>query len=191
MTTAEACVFLGIEHPDEAEDAFEHAVFTIRQQLIVGPALLKTTESRCKRLRSLQQAYATLTGEESVAEREELQPVRFPDTLPDLFTTYHQHKSELLRQLASTMKVERIVFLANALVSLERMLVTPFTRFSDWGDTEVTIGKEADPMRVLKLIREQVELGRKSVAELYENKNNLPSELVIVLKRLSLLHKFL
>lgn len=191
MTTAEACLFLGIEHPEEAEDAFENAVFTIRQQLIAGPVLLKTIESRCKRLRSLQQAYTVLTGEESVAATEQPQSVQLPETLPDLFTVYHQQKSALLSQLASTLNVDSIVFLANELIALERALIAPFTQFSDWGEAAVTIGKDADQMLVLQLVREQVELGRKSVNDLYENKNNLPSELVIVLKRLSLLHKFL
>ena len=191
MTTAEACVFLGIEHPEEATDAFEDAVFAVRQQLIAGPVLLKTTESRCKRLRMLDQAHFVLTGKQIVESQEIPEKIHLPETLPELFTAYHQLKSSLLQKLSSTMQVETMVFLANELVELERALIAPFSTFADWGEEAVTIGKEPDPMLILKLLREQVELGRKTIADLYENKNNLPTELLIVLKRLSLLKNYL
>lgn len=186
MTKAEACLFLGIEDPIEAEDAFEDAVFVVRRQLIAGPVLLKTTESRCKRLLKLELAHSVITGKQTGTSHEIPENRQLPETVPDFFTAYHQHKSALLQRLASTLNVGTIVFLANELLELERALAAPFSVYSDWTEETVTIGKESDPMPVLKMLREQADAGRKTITELYENKNNLPTELLIVLKRLSL-----
>lgn len=191
MTAAEACVFLGIEHPEDVEEAFEEAVFTVRQQLMAGPALLKTTESRCKRLQNLEEAWSTLTGKERtqtvfLPEERSLQ-----EPVAELLATYHRHKSSILQKMSATLDVSTLQFLAVELIELERSLIKPFSAFPEWGDVAVTIGKESDPMPILKLVREQAELGRTTVAELYENKNKLPSELLIALKRLSLLKNYL
>lgn len=191
MTKAEACLFLGIEDPVEAEDAFEDAVFVVRQQLIAGPVLLKTTESRCKRLLTLELAHSVITGKQTGTSHEISENRQLPETVPDFFTAYHQHKSALLQKLASTLNVGTIVFLANELLELERALAAPFSVYPDWTEETVTIGREPDPMPILQLLRKQADAGRKTITELYENKNNLPTELLIVLKRLSLLKNYL
>lgn len=191
MTTSEACVFLGIEHLEDAEEAFEEAVFTIRQQLIAGPVLLKTTESRCKRLQNLEEAWLTISGKQKMEQIVQAEKNILPDAVLERLTNYHQLKSSLLQKMGSTLEVSVLKFLAYELVELERLLCEPFSRFVEWGDVTVTIGKEPDPMPVLKLVREQAELGHTTIADLYENKNKLPTELLIALKRLSLLKNYL
>lgn len=188
MSPEEARLFLKFDEEEELEDAFELALFDIRQFVVSKPVLLKTFQSRQVRIAKLREAFQTLGGEEPA-----FPPVSSVDFQPsaevsEQFRRYHAAKNELKRQLSHAANSEQMEQLIQAFIELERAFVAPFSDYSDWTAREVLISKEPDSMLVLSFLREQAEKGLKTLEDLYKNRNNLPAELVLELKRLSL-HK--
>ena len=188
MTPEEALLFLGVEKDEDLEDAYELALFEIRQFLVSRPVLLRTFQSRQARIAKLREAFQALGGEEPAFTP--VSPLDFQPS-PEIcehFRRYHAAKSELKRQVSHAVNSEQMEELVQVFIGLERAFVEPFSDYSDWTAREVLISKEPDTMLILSLLREQAEKGLKTLEDLHKSRNNLPAELAHELKRLSL-HK--
>jgi hypothetical protein len=191
MTTEEALAHLGIAAPDEAEDAFEMALFETQQFLLSKPVFLKTVESRLSRLEKQRAAFVLLGGQEerqAIDFKSSFQP---SEEVLAHFLNYHQAKNTIRQALSAAVSADAIREMADRLLALERTFAEPFSLFPDWTEATVTIGKEPDSMDVLTLLREQAAKGRKTLPEIQQNINDVPAELLLVLKRLSLLKNYL
>lgn len=192
MNREEAFAQLNIDSEQDAEDGFETALFQAKQFFLTKPVFLKTFESKALKLEKQYEAFVFLGGEpEVIAE-----PVPMPafhagaDVLEQL-SAYHQAKNTIKQRLSAADSCTPVLEAVRQLVELERSFTEPFSIFRDWSEEPVTFGKEPDVMLVFALLREQADKGLKNLKELHENKNNLPNELLLVLKRLSLLKNYL
>jgi len=188
MTPGEARQFLKVGEGEDLEDAWELALFEIRQFLLSKPVLLKTFQSKQARIVQLREAFKALGGEEP--EGAARIPVQFElsESVLQQFTNYHAAKNEIKKQLGLSDSSYVLENGIEALLYLEKMFVRPFSAYDDWTSEEVLISREPDAMLVLSLLREQAANGLTTLADLHKNRNNLPIELTRELKRLSL-HK--
>jgi hypothetical protein len=191
MTREEAFVYLQIDDADDAEDGFDTALFETKRFLLSKPVFLKTFLGRIAKLEKQYDAFVFLGGE--TREPAEVPPPDFDasDDLMEHFSRYHSAKNRIRQQLSGSNDVEALRGATFSLISLERAFAGPFADYTDWTEEEVQIGKEPDSMDVLALLKEQSSKGITTLAQLHETKNNLPGELLLVLKRLSLLKNYL
>ena len=191
MTKDEAQVYLNCSSEEELEEVFESALFEMKQFFLTKPVFLKTFESKWAKLAKLNEAYLTLGGSEQVESIQSITPFESSTIVIDHFSTYHDHKNKIKRFLSTSQSSVAMKTYAMQLVELERVFTEPFSQFTDWTAEEVTIGKESDSMEVLRLLKIQHVNQVSTLKMLNENKNNLPNELLLVLKRLSLLKNYL
>ena len=188
MTTEEAKLFLKFEGEEELEDAYELALFEIRQFLLSKPVLLKTFQSKQARISKLREAFLTLGGKEEPKKLSVTSGFVPSEIVGEHFIRYHAAKNSLKKTLALSYDSYSMENSVDSLVELERAFVEPFSGTTGWTEEEVLVSKDPDVMLVLSLIREQAEKGIETIGELHKNRNNLPLELARELKRLSL-HK--
>lgn len=190
MTVGEALVYLSVETIEEAEDAYETQLFELRQHFLTKPVLWKTAEGKLKRLSQLQTAYETVGGTSSPSPLPQVS-LEFSADFLEAVSEYHARKNQLRQAIAVTWDAKTVINGANALLDLERAFVSQFEHFEDWGDGTVVIGSEPDVMLMQQQLKQQADLGRTTLQLLYADKNNLPNELLLALKRLSLLKNYL
>jgi len=191
MTQDEAFVYLNCSSSTEAEEAFEESLFELKQFFLTKPVFLKTFESKWRKLTKLKEAFLTLGGSEKIDTISPISLIEPNDVIIHHFTLYHDQKNKIKQFLSSARSTSSIKDYSMQLLALERVFAEPFSQFTDWTTEEVTIGKESDVMEVLRLLKIQYENQASTLKMLYESKNNLPNELILVLKRLSLLKNYL
>ena len=190
MTSGEALVYLSIDSAEDADDAYETQLFELKQHFLTKPILWKTAEGKLKRLSQLQTAYEILGGKPSFDQVPQIS-LTFSADFPVRFSEYHLRRNQLKQTIAHALDAVTVVNGVNNLLELERAFVSPFAEWDDWSDDAVVIGSEPDVMLMQQQLKEQFEQGRTSLQLLYEHKNNLPNELRLALKRLSLLKNYL
>lgn len=190
MTAEEARIFLKLTGDLALEDAFDDAVFEIRQFLLTKPTLLKTFQQKQKKLAQLLEAYEALGG--APAKEQKAVPVLDFAPLNELewhLMQYHKAKNELKQRVAAASIMELIV-VVDRLIELERMLIMPFSE-PDWTDEMPVIGRDMDAMLMQRELKTQSAWGRSTLAELWEVRNELSPAFLLELKRLSLLKNYL
>lgn len=190
MTTGEALVYLSIDSVEDADDAYETHLFELKQHFLTKPILWKTAEGKLKRLTQLQTAYEAVGGKSSPNQVPEVSLI-FSTDFQLCFSEYHARRNELKQTIARALDAVTVSTCVNRLLELERAFVSPFAEWEDWSAEAVVIGSEPDVMILQQQLKEQAEQGRTSLQLLYEHKNNLPNELLLALKRLSLLKNYL
>ena len=190
MTHQEALVYLSIDSVDDAEEAYENQLFELKQHFLTKPVLWKTAEGKLKRLAQLQIAYEVLGGTAPVTPVSVVPPV-FTDDFQESFSIYHLRRNQLKQINAAAVNAVAVAACVQELVELERSFVQLFEGLDDWTDKTVVIGTEPDVMLMQQQLKEQFALGRNTLQLLYASKNNLPNELLLALKRLSLLKNYL
>ncbi|MES2555625.1 MAG: hypothetical protein V4604_05710 [Bacteroidota bacterium] len=190
MTAREALVYLSVDTIEEVDDAYETQLFELKQHFLTKPVLWKTAEGKLKRLAQLQVAYEAAGGSSSSNPVPSIS-LEFPDNFMESFTEYHASRNQLKQVIAGASDAVTVIGCVNSLLELERAFVSPFTELEDWSVDSVVIGSEPDVMRMQQQLKEQADLGRTTLQLLYADKNNLPNELLLALKRLSLLKNYL
>jgi hypothetical protein len=191
MTREEAFAHLRITDEGDAEDGYEALLFEFKQFFLSRPAFRKTFEGKWKKMEQVSEAYKSLGFEEPVSP--DIVPVAFnaSEDLVEHFGKYHAAKNAMKRQLSMANNTGTQCVASQHMIAIETTFAEPFAAFSDWTDEDVTIGKEPDPMELLALLKEQAALGRTTLRHFHDHKNELPSELLRALKRLSLLKNYL
>lgn len=191
MTQAEALAHLNIDNAEDAEDGFETALFETKQFLLTKPVFLKTFHNRLVKLAKQHEAFLALGGEAQQPTETIPETFEASDDLMVHFSSYHAAKNRIRQQLSATNDAETLRSTCLRLIENERVFAEPFAAYTDWTQEPVTIGKEPDSMDVLALLKAQATNGLVTLAQLHSTKNNLPQELLLVLKRLSLLKNYL
>ncbi|MDH4472701.1 MAG: hypothetical protein QE487_08820 [Fluviicola sp.] len=190
MTHQEALVYLSIDSVDDAEEAYENQLFELKQHFLTKPILWKTAEGKMKRLAQLQAAYQTLGGT-SPSLPISVESVTFSNDFQESFSMYHLRRNQLKQINASAENAVAVSDCVKQLLELERSFVQLFEGLDDWTESAVVLGAEPDVMLMQQQLKEQFALGRNTLPLLYSSKNNLPNELLLALKRLSLLKNYL
>lgn len=190
MTAHEALVYLSIDTIEDADDAYETQLFELKQHFLTKPVLWKTAEGKLKRLVQLQTAYEALGGSVSPIQVP-LVSMEFSTNFLESFSAYHARRNQLKQVIAVAPDAITVTNGVHALLELEKAFVSPFSELEDWHSDAVVIGAEPDVMLVQQQLKLQADLGRTTLQSLYADKNNLPNELLLALKRLSLLKNYL
>jgi hypothetical protein len=190
MTAHEALVYLSIDTIEDADDAYETQLFELKQHFLTKPVLWKTAEGKLKRLVQLQTAYEALGGSVSPIQVP-LVSMEFSTNFLESFSAYYARRNQLKQMIAVAPDAITVTNGVHALLELEKAFVSPFSELEDWHSDAVVIGAEPDVMLVQQQLKLQADLGRTTLQSLYADKNNLPNELLLALKRLSLLKNYL
>ena len=190
MKSEEILAILRIENFDEVEDALELEHFELKKSILAKPLLRLTLKSKLVRLNQLAQ----------IADNLEL--FQHVESLP--FDYHLVESDEVLALWESYMKAKshwKIIFsqtqtplgLSEILEKGLQMEIAFSTQFEDldWTDEEPVFGVEPDPMLIQKGLKEAAQNGWLTFRDLEKNKSELKKDLLLAIKRLSLLPKFL
>lgn len=200
MTPEEIFAILGIENLDEVEDALESELFEIRKTILAKPLLRLTLKSKLTRLKLLAEIAAGSSSPFGGGQG----GGGFPETEMPSFTYDSSETKEALGLWEKYMKARsqwKMVFtqtyspvgliavleegLKMELAFTEQFLVL------DWTEEEPVFGVEPDPMMIQNGLKQAAENGWITFADLEKNKSELEKDLLLALKRLSLLPKYL
>lgn len=190
MNPEEILALLHIEHPDEVEEALEMELFEMKKSILAKPLLRLTLKSKLARLALL----------DKIAESRNLfqtsQTIRFTydvqqtnEVLP-LWENYMKAKSQWKMVFTQTQNPAE---LANVLEEGLKMEASFSSRFlnADWIDEDPVFGVEPDPMLIQNGLKQAAQKTWLTFADLEKNKSMLEKDLLLALKRLSLLPKYL
>ncbi len=193
MTVQKATKFLNVDE-DELLDALELALFEIKKYFLTKPLLAATAKPRLNKLAVLLEIETLLSipnNKESHTEVEfdPTQTELSPDVLK-LWEQYMQSKQLWKTQLSNAASVQEVIVLVERGLIMEKAFSLLFPEF-DWIDEVPVFGQEPDAMEIQKALRIVRESHGTTFEELHNNKNKLPANLLLALKRLSLLPKYL
>lgn len=189
MNSDEILTILRIENLDEVSDVIEMELFEIKKSILAKPLLRLTLKSKLARLDVLSK----------IAESQHLQQSK-----EGLFTYYLVESDEVLTLWESYMKAKsqwKIAFTQSqtpqnlALILEEglKMEIAFSKQFKalDWTDDEPVFGVEPDPMLIQNGLKRAFQNGWLTFTDLEKNKSELEKDLLLAIKRLSLLPKYL
>lgn len=190
MTEDEALHVLGIDDPEEAEDACEEAMFELQKFIISNPVLLKTFQSRLKKAQKSYEAFSLLSKAEAPVLPENV-TFETDSSFIRTFHNYHEAKNRIRKLVSGSYEFPVLENLSYQLIDLERKLAGLFVSYDNWTDEEALVSKDPDPMYVLGWLREVAYQEDLSPDILYSMRDKLDPGLRKALKRLSLLPKYL
>jgi hypothetical protein len=186
----EMLAVLRIENLDEVEDALESELFEIRKSVLAKPLLRLTLKSKLARLNVLAK----------IAENRHLfqEPSAFqlvfdvPKTVAvlELWGSYMKAKSQWKMMFMQTQDPVGLMVVLEEGLKMELEFTQQFPVL-DWTEEEPVFGVEPDPMLIQNGLKQAAEKGWSSFADLEKNKRELEKDLLLALKRLSLLPKYL
>ena len=209
MTPEQILAVLRVEHLDEVGDALESELFEIRKAILAKPLLRLTLKSKLLRLKILADISSGSNspfGEPvPIGTRREGQGGgKFPETEMPSFTYDLPGTTEVLGLWESYMKARSQWKMMVTQTQTPSGLAVVFeeglkmeTAFSerfipvDWTDEEPVFGIEPDPMLIQNGLKKAAEKGWLTFSDLEKNKSELGKDLLLALKRLSLLPKYL
>ncbi len=190
MTTEEILAFLRIESLDEAADALETELFEIRKTMLSKPLLRLTLRSKLARLHQLAEIARALQLFSDCEDPEfRYDPVRSEEVLV-LWEGYMKAKSSWKMTFMQTQTPEGLAGLLEAGLKMETAFSEQFPE-RNWTEEEPVFGLEPDPMPVQNGLKLAAQKGWLTFADLEKNKTALEKDLLLAIKRLSLLPKYL
>lgn len=190
MNPEEILAVLWIENLDEVEDALETELFEIRKSILAKPLLRLTLKSKLARLNVLAK----------IAEEQQLfreSPVfQFVYDAPktesalSLWESYMRVRSQWKMVFTQTQSPIGLTAFLEEGLKMELEFASKFP-VSDWTEEEPVFGTEPDPMLLQNGLKKAAEKGWITFSDLEKNKNGLEKDLLLALKRLSLLPKYL
>ena len=190
MGPEEILAVLRIESLDEVEDALETELFEIRKAILSKPLLRLTLRSKLARLEQLAK----------IAEDQGLFPEQeYPAFVYDLVQSeevllvwegYMRSKSSWKMAFTQTQTPKGLAAILEAGLQMETAFSKQF-RDLDWTEEEPVFGVEPDPMLVQNGLKQASQKGWLTFDDLEKNKSELGKDLLLALKRLSLLPKYL
>ncbi|WP_430406411.1 hypothetical protein [Fluviicola sp.] len=190
MTQEEILAILHVENLDEVEDALELELFELKKSILAKPLLRLTLKSKLVRLnqlagvaesRQLFQNQENLSFDYNLVESDEVL------VLWECYMKAKSHWKMLFTRTQSPLGLSAI--LEEGL----KMEIAFSSRFQalDWIDEEPVFGVEPDPMLIQNGLKEASRNGWITFLDLEKNKGELEKDLLLAIKRLSLLPKYL
>lgn len=190
MNPQEILTILRIEQLDEVEEALETELFELKKAVLVKPLLRLTLKSKLTRLDLL----AKIAEDQKLFQQEDLFEFAF-DVIPSdqvlgLWESYMQAKSQWKMAFSRTQSPIGLMKILEEGLKMERIFSEQFKDL-DWIADEPVFGVEPDPMLIQNGLKKASQKGWHSFTDLEKNKSELEKELLLALKRLSLLPKYL
>lgn len=190
MNPEEILAILRIENLDEVADALESELFEIRKSILAKPLLRLTLKSKLARLHVLA----------NIAEDRQLfrEPQFFQfvydapktESALSLWESYMRAKSQWKMMFTQTQSPIGLTVVLEAGLKMELEFASKFP-VADWIEEEPVFGTEPDPMLIQNGLKKAAEKGWNTFSDLEKNKSELEKDLLLALKRLSLLPKYL
>lgn len=188
MSPEEICSILRIEDLSEAADALEMEVFELKKSILAKPLLKQTLRSKILRLQKLSEIAIDLNlSEEQVSF--EYNQIKTDEVL-ELWSAYMKAKSNWKRLFSQSTAPESVIALLEQGLEMELFFSEQFRAF-DWIEEDPVFGVEPDPMLIQNGLKQASERGFHTFEDLEKNKCELQKELLLAIKRLSLLPKYL
>lgn len=190
MNPEEILTILRIESLDEVEDAIEMELFELKKSILAKPLLRLTLKSKFTRLDLLAQ----------MAESRQLyksdEALRFgydlvmSDEVLVVWEGYMKARSQWKIAFTRAQTPRALKSILEEGLNVERIFSEQFKALS-WTDEEPVFGLEPDPMLIQNGLKQAARKGWLTFADLEKNKNELEKDLLLAIKRLSLLPKYL
>lgn len=181
---------LRIENLDEVEDALETELFELRKSILAKPLLRLTLKSKLVRLNLL----AEIAAEQELFSGP--QAVRFTYDAPKtesvlvLWESYMRARSQWKMVFTQTQSPIDLTAVLEEGLKMELEFTAQFPVL-DWTEEAPVFGVEPDPMLIQNGLKQAAEKGWITFPDLEKNKSELGKDLLLALKRLSLLPKYL
>ncbi len=191
MTKEEALVFLNCSDSEEWEDEFDRQLFAIKTHFISKPLLFKTAQPKLKSLKQLEQVQQLLALK---TEDSSWLPFQYrKEEQNDCFSwwiAYSAFRSEWKLQISRSARPIQMIRLIELGFQIEIDFLSRIPSFN-WIDQAPIIGIESDAMMIQNQLLIAKNKGWIRFEDLFQHKNELPIELLLALKRLSLLHTYM
>ncbi len=190
MNPEEILAVLRVENLDEVEDALETELFEIRKSILAKPLLRLTLKSKLARLNVL----AKIAEDRQLFR--ESRVFQFVYDAPktesalSLWESYMQARSQWKMVFTQTQSPIALTAVLEEGLKMELEFASKFP-VSDWTEEEPVFGTEPDPMLLQNGLKKAAEKDWITFSDLEKNKNGLEKDLLLALKRLSLLPKYL
>jgi hypothetical protein len=186
----EILAILRVESLDEVEEALELEIFELKKSILAKPLLRLTLKSKLARLNQL----ADIANSMKLFQDEkkfsvDYQLVESEEVLV-LWEAYMKAKSQWKILFSQTQTPHGLATILEEGLRMESTFSTQFLAL-DWIDEEPVFGIEPDPMLIQKGLKEAAQKGWLTFQDLEKNKSELKKDLLLAIKRLSLLPKFL
>lgn len=190
MTPDEILNMLRIESLDEVEDALESELFEIRKAVLAKPLLRLTLKSKLTRLNAL----AQIAEDQQVLPEQQPIPFQYDfqktDRVLGLWENYMTAKSRWKMAFTRAHTPRAMAAVLEDGLQMELVFSEQFLNL-DWTEEEPVFGAEPDPMLIQNGLKQSAQKGWLTFADLEKNKSELEKDLLLALKRLSLLPKYL
>jgi len=190
VNSEEILAVLRIENLDEVEEALEMELFEIRKSILAKPLLRLTLKSKLARLDLLAQiaeSQQLFQNPEEVQFTYDLQP---SDAVLVLWESYMKAKSQWKQLFTQTQTPAALKAVLEEGLKMENAFSEQFISLH-WLDEEPVFGVEPDPMLIQNGLKQASQKGWNTFSDLEKNKSELEKDLLLALKRLSLLPKYL
>ncbi|WP_341902118.1 hypothetical protein [Fluviicola taffensis] len=190
MTQEEILAILHVDNLDEVEDALELELFELKKSILAKPLLRLTLKSKLVRLnqlagiaesRQLFQNQENLSFDYNLVESDEVLV---------LWEGYMKAKSHWKMLFTRTQSPLGLSAILEEGLKMEIAFSSQFQAL-DWMDEEPVFGVEPDPMLIQNGLKEASRNGWITFRDLEKNKGELEKDLLLAIKRLSLLPKYL
>lgn len=190
MSPEEILAVLRIESSNEIEDALESELFEIRKTILAKPLLRLTLKSKLARLDVL----AKIAEEQQLFNGPEAFSFTYgnqkTETVLALWESYMRARSQWKMLFTQTQSPVGLAAVLEEGLNMELAFTEQFPVL-DWTEEEPVFGTEPDPMLIQNGLKRAAEKGWITFPDLEKNKSELEKDLLLALKRLSLLPKYL
>nr|WP_294859451.1 hypothetical protein [uncultured Fluviicola sp.] len=190
MTPDEILALLRVENLDEVEEALEMEVFELKKSILAKPLLWLTLKPKLVRLNQL----ARIADSSRLFQKPENPEFNYNLVVTDealvLWEGYMKAKNHWKMTFAQIQAPQGLPAILEEGLKMERAFSDQFAAL-DWIDEDPVFGVEPDPMLIQKGLKEASQNGWITFRDLEKNKDQLKKDLLLAIKRLSLLPKYL
>ena len=185
MTPNEALNYLGISHYDEANDAIEETLFSLRQQIIAKGNLPQLLDARKKKLNQLKQIKSALNIFNNIEFKEFKINYLNSFNLIDCFNNYEKNKAIIFKQISSQLSIENLENCIDNLNLNIKIYCSCWPQIDRKKDEQVFLSNELESMEMLAILKNLESENICTFSDL--SAIVLPEPLAIEIKRLNLL----
>ncbi|MDF3027110.1 MAG: hypothetical protein K0S23_1417 [Fluviicola sp.] len=190
MNPEEILTILRVESPDEVEEAIETELFEIKKSILAKPLLRLTLKSKLARLDLL----AKISESQQLYQNDQVPQFRYDlhtnEEVLVLWESYMKAKSQWKIAFTQMQTPRSLIGILEEGLAMERAFSEQFEPLT-WLDEEPVFGVEPDPMLIQNGLKQAARRGWLTFSDLEKNKSELEKDLLLAIKRLSLLPKYL
>lgn len=188
MTTAEARIFLSLEHDGDPFDAYEDQLFQFKQFFTSKAIIRSTFQARLKKLKNIDLAARVMGVELPRSGSLELKTFMPSENILDSFQEYQKVKSSLFQAINLAQSVDELEAVVENLLTVHAQFAGLWPEIQDRSST-VILSKEMDPMMLLVEIKTLKANGIGTFSELAKNLTNVSESILNESMRLFLVNQ--